>query len=136
MLSRFSQQGPTTPLTQCVRAALQNLSYASSNNEVETEVTLRGRACRVSFQFILSLQIFRFLQAVCSNQKKQAHASKTYKCVTFLLQSDHEHERKAASESASFFADGVIATANHAKEVGYLLAKEPQRFDYRPLQSL
>ena len=34
-----------------------------------------------------------------------------------LLQSDHQHEAKAASESASFFAEGIIATASHAKEV-------------------
>lgn len=42
------------------------------------------------------------------------------KCLTRttnLLQSDHEHEKKAASESASFFAEGLKATAGHAKEV-------------------
>ena len=34
-----------------------------------------------------------------------------------VLQADHEHEARAATESASFFSTGVAATAESLKEV-------------------
>ena len=49
-----------------------------------------------------------------------------------LLQSDHEHEKKAASESASFFADGIIATASHAKEARRYNFEKPWGLVYLP----